>query len=83
MFMTQNLTPEEISQLKEIQIKRNKLIEQFGHIEFTIQELELQKKYLISELNSLKQNEIETGNSLETKYGQGIINIDKGEFTQS
>lgn len=77
------LTPEEINQLKDIQLKRSQLVEQFGRIEFTIQEINLQKDFLIQELSNLKQLEITTGNALETKYGQGVINIDKGEFTQS
>jgi len=80
---TQVLTQEELQSIKEIQDKRRDLIEQFGVIELTIQELEIQKQQLRTELQTLKSKEIEVGSTLQNKYGEGTINVEKGEFISS
>jgi hypothetical protein len=80
---TQVLTQEELQSIKEIQNKRRDLMEQFGVIELTIQELEIQKQQLRTELQTLKSKEIEVGSTLQNKYGEGTINIEKGEFISS
>lgn len=77
---TKVLTQEEIQLLKSIQEKRIQLTEQFGIIELRIQELGLQKDYLKEELKKLRQEEIKTGETLQQKYGDGTINLEKGEF---
>jgi hypothetical protein len=77
---TKVLTQEEIQSLKSIQEKRLQLTEQFGIIELRIQEFELQKEYLKDELKKLRQEEIKTGEALQQKYGDGTINLEKGEF---
>jgi hypothetical protein len=80
---TQVLTQEELQSIKEIQNKRRDLMEQFGVIELTIQELEIQKQQLRTELQTLKSKEIEVGSTLQNKYGEGTINVEKGEFISS
>ena len=80
---TQVLTQEELQSIKEVQDKRRDLMEQFGVIELTIQELEIQKQQLRTELQTLKSKEIEVGSILQNKYGEGTINIEKGEFISS
>lgn len=77
---TKVLTQEEIQLLKSIQEKRLQMVEQFGIIEVRIQELELQKEYLKEELKKLRQEETRTGETLQQKYGDGSINLEKGEF---
>ena len=77
---TKALTQEEIAQLKSIQEKRFQLTEQFGIIEIRIKEFELQKEFLKEELKKLRQEEIKTGETLQQKYGDGTINLEKGEF---
>jgi len=77
------LTQEEITQLKTIQEKRSQITEHFGTIELRIQELNLQKEYLIGELKKLRQEEITTGENLQKKYGDGSINLEKGEFVST
>ena len=74
------LTQEEIIQLKAIQEKRFQLTEQFGIIELRIQEYNLQKEHLVDELKKLRQEEITAGETLQKKYGDGSINLEKGEF---
>jgi hypothetical protein len=80
---TKVLTQEELQSVKEIQNKRMDLMEQFGVIELTIQELEIQKQQLKTELQTLKSKEFEVGSTLQDKYGEGTINIEKGEFISS
>lgn len=80
---TKVLEQEEIQQIKNIQQERSSIIEQFGIIEFNIQELEQQKQQLKISLINLKQREVELGQTLQEKYGDGTINIEKGEFTSS
>jgi hypothetical protein len=80
---THVLTQEELQEIKDFQDKRQILMQQFGVIEFNIQDLESQKQQLIAELNNLKQQEIQIGSKLQDKYGEGTINIDKGEFTSN
>jgi hypothetical protein len=80
---TKVLTQEEITQLKAIQEKRFQLTEQFGIIELRIQEYNLQKEHLVDELKKLRQEEISTGETLQKKYGDGSINLEKGEFVSA
>ena len=77
---TKVLTVEEITQLKEVQEKTLQLIEQFGIIELRIQEFKLQKEYLVVELKKIRQEETTIGETLQQKYGDGSINLEKGEF---
>ena len=77
---TRFLTQEEIKSLKSIQEKRVQLAEQFGIIEMKIQELHLQKEYLKNELENLHKNEIQIGQNFQNKYGEGTINLERGEF---
>jgi hypothetical protein len=80
---TRVLTPEEIQYLKSVQQKRVQLTEQFGMVELRIQEINLQKEYLIEELKKVRQEEIKIGESLQQKYGEGTINLERGEFTSA
>jgi hypothetical protein len=55
----------------------------FGFIEYQIQELELQKEGLIEALSKIKNDETQIAKELQEKYGEGAVNIDKGEFIPS
>jgi hypothetical protein len=80
---TKVLTQDELQQIKDIQQDKSVLVEQFGIIEYSIQDLEQQKQSLKSALSDLKQKEIDLGKMLQEKYGDGTINVEKGEFTSS
>ena len=77
---TKVLEQEELQQVKDVQQERLILTDQFGVIEYNIQDLEQQKSQLISRLAVLKQKEIELGKMLQEKYGDGTINLEKGEW---
>ena len=77
---TKVLTQEEIQQLKNIQEKRAKFVEQFGILEMRTQEINIQKEFLKEELKAFQQEETKTGEALQQKYGNGSIDLSKGEF---
>ncbi len=74
------LLTEEITILKNLRDKRSNITDQFGIIESRIQELELQKSLCKEELQKLISEERTIGNNLQQKYGNGTIDLDKGEF---
>lgn len=77
---TKVLAQEELQNLKGIQEKRTKLIEQFGTLEVYIQDINIQKEMLKEELKTLRQEEAKIGEALQQKYGNGSIDLSKGEF---
>ena len=80
---TQVITPEELTQVQSLQSRRDQLTIDFGYIEFQIQELELKKESLVDALIQLKNEETQIGKKYQEKYGEGYINIAKGEFITS
>jgi hypothetical protein len=76
----EKLTEQEISSVKEIQKLRAEVIDKYGLIEMSIQDLELQKQEVTKEFKELKSNEVILSKELQLKYGVGTINIDSGEF---
>jgi len=78
---TQVLEQEEIQSIKDLQTKREQLMADFGFIEMRIQELELQKENLINLLVEVRNSEATLSNELQAKYGNGTIDLDKGEIT--
>jgi len=77
---TKVLTQEEITQLKAVQQERYSLVDKFGTIEIQFQELELAKQKIKLEYENLKQKEEVLGKQLQAKYGDGTINLERGEF---
>ena len=82
-MITQVITPEELTQVQSLQSRRDQLTIDFGYTEFQIQELELKKESLVNALIQLKNEEIQVGKIISEKYGEGSINLTKGEFTSS
>ena len=80
---TKVLTQEEITQLKTIQQERYSIVDKFGTIEIQFQELESIKQKLKLEYEKLKQKEDVLGKQLQAKYGDGTINLERGEFVSA
>ena len=76
----EKLTEQEIQSVKEIQKLRAELIDKYGLIEMSIQDLKLQKQEVTEELKEIKITELKLSQELQSKYGVGTINIDSGEF---
>tara|TARA_R110002126_G_scaffold55983_1_gene149986 strand:- start:166 stop:417 length:252 start_codon:yes stop_codon:yes gene_type:complete len=77
---TEKLTESEVLSVKEIQKLRAEIIEKYGLIEMSIQDLKLQKQEITEELKEIKVTELKLSQELQSKYGVGTINIDSGEF---
>ena len=76
----QVLTQEEIQSLKTMQSRQQALLSMFGDLEYKIQALELEKQRLKQALQTQMKEEEEIGKQLQQKYGDGSINLEKGEF---
>jgi len=74
------LTQEEIQSLKNIQSIQNSLISSLGLLEYRIQVLELEKQKLKQQLQNQLKEEEQIGIQLQQKYGDGNIDLEKGEF---
>jgi len=74
------LTQEEIQSLKDIQSRQQTLLSMFGDIEYKIQLLELDKQSLKTQLQKQVGDETKVAKELQEKYGDGNIDLEKGEF---
>ena len=77
------LTSEELQQLKDIQSQGFDVKEQFGEVEYRIQLLQLQKENIKKELSNLQETEHQISKILDSKYGNGSINLETGEFIKN
>ena len=76
----QVLTQEEIQSLKNIQSNQSLLIEQLGLLEYRVLILEKEKEKLKQTLQNQIETEEQIGKQLQQKYGDGSIDLEKGEF---
>jgi hypothetical protein len=74
------LTQEEIQSLKTIQTNQSNLVQSLGTIEYSIQLLELDKQTLKLQLQKQVEEETKVAKELQEKYGNGNIDLEKGEF---
>jgi hypothetical protein len=74
------LTTEEIQQLTEVQTQAQQIALELGNLEITRLQIEKRKEEVITFLNEFKAKEQELGKSLSDKYGNGSIDLEKGEF---
>ncbi len=80
---TKVLTQEEISQLNFLEQERSELIFKFGQLEFQFQQIEIEKEKLKNQILGLQQTEMNLAKTLQDKYGEGTIDLSKGEFISS
>jgi hypothetical protein len=74
------LTEEELEKLVELQRKSSMMTQEFGNLEIMKLQVEARKDELVAFYNQLKEDERTYGKDLSEKYGDGTINIEKGEF---
>jgi hypothetical protein len=74
------LTQEEVTKLKDLQSQFQELVIILGNLEVQTMDINLRKEELKNSLTSLKQQETVLAKELETKYGNGSISLDTGEF---
>lgn len=77
------LTEEEVQQLKDLRAKDNSITFNLGQIEVRKLSIDSQKKQLEGEYVNLQQELNSLGQTLQEKYGNGNIDLEKGEFTKA
>ena len=75
------LSEKELQTLQDYQTRNNEIVGGLGTTELRIDALKKQKKALLEEFDKLQQDQVSTGNQLQEKYGEGNIDLEKGEFT--
>ena len=79
---TVKLEQEEIQKLSQVQEKQQNFVVELGRLEYDMTLLELQKEKIQEAIEQAVQESQVLAQELETKYGAGTINIEKGEFYQ-
>ena len=74
------LTVEEVEKLQEIQQKNAAVVSELGNLEITKLQVEARKAEVVEFFNKLKEEEQTFGKELSEKYGNGSIDLEKGEF---
>jgi hypothetical protein len=74
------LTVEEIEKLQEIQQKNAAVATELGNLEITKLQIDARREDIIKYFNELKEEEQTFGKELSEKYGNGTIDLEKGEF---
>lgn len=81
------LTQEELQSIKDLQSKYNQTLFEIGVAEAQrialqeqLEKLENNKSTLFKDLATIEQKESELTKTLQTKYGQGNIDVETGEI---
>jgi hypothetical protein len=74
------LTEEELEKLVSLQRKSAGVTQEFGNIEIMKLQVEARKNDLINLYSQIKSEENTFGKELSEKYGDGTIDLNKGEF---
>ena len=77
------LNEEEIKQLSSLQEKQSDFVIQLGQVEYQINILERQKKSIKQQIETFEKSQVQLAKQLETKYGQGTVNLESGEFIKT
>tara|TARA_R110001592_G_scaffold296080_1_gene566390 strand:+ start:290 stop:553 length:264 start_codon:yes stop_codon:yes gene_type:complete len=73
-------TPEEIQEIQGVQSLYNAIVTQAGQVYLEELSLDKKKDQLESNFDEIRSKESEIISTLTTKYGQGQINLETGEF---
>lgn len=76
----QKLTEEELKSIKDFQERNNAVVSELGNLEITALQVKARRKEIEDYYNELKEEENKFGKELSEKYGNGTINLEKGEF---
>lgn len=86
----ENVTPQskvqleekELTEIKQLRADFSNLYMNLGVIQVNLVDLEKEKQNIIATLSELKASETTLFEALKTKYGEGVVNIDTGEFIE-
>ena len=74
-------TPEEIQEIQDLQQLYTTVVTQAGQVHLEEITLHERKKQVEANFEEVKRKEQEILSNLNTKYGEGSINLETGEFT--
>ena len=77
------LSEEELQQLRDFQGQDNQIIFALGQLALQDVFREEQKESLIKDYKALMARQETLGRDLQEKYGEGSIDLEKGEFVKS
>lgn len=77
------LSQEELNNLATLQQQQDNFVIQLGQIEYQIGTLERQKDIIKQNIESFEKQQVELGDQLKEKYGEGTINLESGEFVKA
>ena len=80
---TTKLSKEELQKLKDLQRQENEITFSLGDIEKRSLLLSKRKETLENDYIALLQEQEKVGKELQEKYGEGSIDLEKGEFIKS
>lgn len=75
------LTTEELDKFKEFQARTNDLTIVLGQIEMQKLSLDATRENVKEELTKLTQEQNDFATEIQSKYGEGTLDINTGEFT--
>lgn len=74
------LTEEELNTIKNLSNNFNEVFLNIGILQVQIAELELKREGAYSSISELRNLEKEIFEKLKEKYGEGVIDLNTGEF---
>ena len=74
------MTAEEIEKFQSIQQKNSLVVNELGAIELAKLQIERRRTEALNFLTTLREEEQTFGKELSEKYGDGSIDLEKGEF---
>ena len=80
MSKATKFTDEELTKIKELQSLYNAIVYQAGQLHLDEIHLHERKGQVESSIQEVKKKEQEVISSLTSKYGEGSINLESGEF---
>ncbi len=77
----QKLSKEELEKLNTFSKKQEEITVTLGQLDIQKALLEGQRSMVLEELSKLQEKQNVTAKELQSKYGDGNIDLDTGEFT--
>ena len=74
------LTEEELKSIQDLQTLRQNTILELGNLEAYQYDIDTRKEELCTTLDEIRVSDTKLGKELNEKYGDGSIDLEKGEF---
>ena len=78
---TKKLSESELQKLTDFQSRNNDIVVQTGAAELRIDALKREKERLLDKFQILQEEQSKFGQEMQKKYGDGNLDLEKGEFT--